>query len=131
MKSLVFMLVLGFCSLKIYSQNIDPRITEVYAAKAQELADQNPDWLRSMNDFIQNRVEIKQIPLDAANEKYKKLSELNLINKYNPDLQRDVVFDPANFNPLKYDFVFSAKSTVVYRVDNTNYVIVITPQSFK
>jgi hypothetical protein len=131
MKSLVFMFIMGLCSLKIHSQTIDPKIQEVYAAKTQELVAQNPDWLVSMNDFIQNRVTVSQIILDPINDKYKKLSEVKLINKYNPDLQRDVVFDPTNFNPLKYDFVFSAKSTMVYRVDNTNYVIVIAPQSFK
>lgn len=131
MKPLLFILVLSCSSLKIHSQSIDPRIQEVYGAKAQEFANQNPDWLRSMNDFIQNRVKIIQIMQDPVNEKYPKLSGLKLINKYNAALQRDDAFDPAHFNPLKYDFVFSAKTKQVYRVDQTDYVIVIEPQSFK
>lgn len=131
MKPLLFLLVLSCLSLKIQSQTIDPRIQEVYGVKAQEFANQNPDWLKSMTDFIENRVKISQITEDPVHEKYHKLSELKLINKYNPDLQRDVVFDPAHFNPLKYDFVFSAKTKQVYRVDHTDYVIVIEPQSFK
>lgn len=129
MKPLLIILVLSCFSLTIQSQTIDPKIQEVYGAKAQEFANQNPDWLRSMEDFIQNRVKVSQIVADPVNDKYPKLSELKLINKYNPDLQRDAVFDPAHFNPLKYDFVFSAKTKQVYRVDHTDYVIVVEPQS--
>jgi len=131
MKPLLFMLVLSCFSFTIQSQTIDPRIQEVYGAKAQEFASQNPDWLKSLTDFIQNRVTISQIAEDPVHDKYPKLSELKLINKYNPDLQRDMVFDPAHFNPLKYDFVFSAKTKQVYRVDHTDYVIVVEPQTFK
>lgn len=131
MKPLLFMLVLSCFSLHLKSQTIDPRIQEVYGLKAQEFAGQNPDWLKSMTDFIQNRVKILQIAADPVNDKYPKLSGLKLINKYNPDLQRDAVFDPASFNALKYDFVFSAKTKQVYRVDGTDYVIVVEPQTFK
>lgn len=131
MKPLLLMLVLSCFSLTIQSQTIDPRIQEVYGVKAQEFASQNPDWLKTMTDFIQNRVTISHIVADPVNDKYPRLSELKLLNKYNPDLQRDVVFDPANFNPLKYDFAFSAKTKQVYRVDHTDYVIVVEPQTFK
>lgn len=131
MKPLLFILVLSCFSLKIHSQTIDPKIQEVYGAKAQEFANQNPDWLRTMDDFIHNRVKISQLAEDPLHEKYPKLSGLKLMNKYNPDLQRDAVFDPAHFNPLKYDFAFSAKTRQVYRVDHTDYVIVVEPQTFK
>lgn len=131
MKPLLIILVLSCFSFKIQSQTIDPKIQEVYGAKAQEFANQNPDWLKSMDDFIQNRVKVAHIVADPVNDKYPKLSELKLINKYNPDLRRDAAFDPAHFNPLKYDFVFSAKTKQVYRVDGTDYVIVVEPQSFK
>lgn len=132
MKQLLFILVLSFYSLNICSQTtIDAKIQEVYASKAQEFASQNPDWLKIMNDFIQNRVKITRVAFDPLHDKYVKLSEVKLVNKYNPSLQRDVAFDPVSFNPLKYDFIVSAKTTQVYRVDNTDYVIVIEPQSFK
>lgn len=115
----------------LQSQTIDPKIQEVYGAKAQELVSQNPDWLRVMTDLVQNRVKVIQQAEDPSNEKYPKLSEVALLNKYNKGLQRDVVFDPLNFNPLKYDFVVSAKNRQVYRVDHTDYLIVIEPQSFQ
>lgn len=130
MKTLFFCLILSLTGPYLRAQEISARVLEVYADKAQQMATQNPDWLKSLNDFVDNRVKFKTIPRDAVNDKYIKLSTVALINKYNPGLQRDAVVDPATFNPLKYDFVFSAKTPVVYRVDNTDDVIVIEPQSF-
>ena len=40
-------------------------------------------------------------------------------------------FDPNNFNPLLYEFDFYTKSTLVYRVDNTSYLIFIRPRELR
>lgn len=131
MKTLFFCLVLSLTGFHVRAQEINAKVLEVYADKAQQMAAQNPDWLKTLNDFVDNRVKFKTVPRDAVNDKYIKLSTVALVNKYNPGLQRDAVVDPATFNPLKYDFIFSAKTRIVYRVDNTDNVIVIEPQSFK
>ena len=117
--------------LEFHAQSIDARIREVYAGKTEEMAAADPEWLKLVTDFVENRVKVTKITLDPDHDKYPKLSEVALHNEYNPHLQRDMVFDPVLFNPLKYDFIFSAKTTQVYRVDHTDYVIVIEPQSFK
>lgn len=79
------------------------------------------------NAIMLARVEIKPEPYQA-NEPYIRLSTIGLRNKCNPNMQRDEAnFDPNNFNPLKYFLMFKDGATTTYRVDNTNYVIVIHP----
>ncbi len=113
------------------TQDVQVKIREVYADKTEEIVFQDQDRLKFLTDILEKRFKVAQIPFDGSNDKYPKLSQVALLNKYNPALQRDAVFNSETFNPLKYNFEFSSNATVVYRVDNTNYIIVITPQSFK
>lgn len=112
------------------AQQVNAKIQEVYGDKTQELVLNDPIRLDFLNDLLDNRVKIIESPL-SNDEKEIKLSSVVLLNKYNPSLTRDVVFDPLNFNPLKYNFAFSSQVPVVYRVDNTNYLIIIQPQTLK
>lgn len=87
-----------------------------------------PEVLAIMQERY-SRVEVKQEPVTAG-EKYTPLSKTYFINKYNPDLKKDGAnFDPANFNPLKYALDFDARTDVVYRVDNTSYIIYVHKRS--
>lgn len=113
-----------------FCQSLNPKILEVYGSKIQELVINEPQHLERLNDLLDNRIKIIESPL-SSEEKNVKLSQIALLNKYNASLSRDAVFDPLNFNPLKYDLNFFPKSTAVYRVDNTNYLIVIQPQTLK
>lgn len=112
------------------AQQVNAKIQEVYGDKTQELVLNDPIRLDFLNDLLDNRVKIIESPL-SNDEKETKLSSVALLNKYNPSLTRDVVFDPLNFNPLKYNFNFFPKTASVYRVDNTNYLIVIQAQTSK
>jgi len=114
----------------INAQQVHAKIQEVYGDKAQELVMNDAEKLAFFTDIVEKRTEIIEM---AVNEKeaYPKLSSVPLLNKYNPDLSRDLVFDPLNFNPLKYSFSLSSTKAEYYRVDNTNYLIVIQPQTFK
>lgn len=128
-KILITLLVCMSC---IYSnaQELDPRITEVYADKSQELVSNDPDRLRDLTDILQNRLKVVLMPA-AGDDKFPRLSQMPLLNKYNPDLKRDKIFDINAFNPLKYNLNFFPRSTTIYRVDNSDYVIIIEPQSTK
>lgn len=109
---------------------IDSRIQEVYAGKTEEMVASNPTLLTFLNDLLSNRIKIQQVAAEDDNSKFTKLSQLDLLNKYNPSLQRDAVFNPQTFNPLKYNMEFTSNSVKkVYLVDNTNYIIVIEPQT--
>lgn len=76
-----------------------------------------------------SRLEIKTKPIEKG-EKYVLLSSLQLLNKYNPELKRDDAksFNPETFNPLKYNFYYFPKKELIYRVDSTNYIIIVHPQ---
>jgi len=106
---------------------LDPRIVEVYGPQATELQARNPGWVISMEKLLNERISYVQSP-QTGDEKYRKLSEFALLNHYNPELKRDQDFDPATFNPLKYDLNFFSKGTMVYRIDGTPYLLVIEPQ---
>ncbi len=80
-----------------------------------------------MTDIVANRVKVLE-SIAKGDDKYVKLSTVGLLNKYNPALTYDTVFDPVSFNPLKYNFDFNNASAQVYRVDHTNYIIVIEPK---
>jgi hypothetical protein len=130
MKRLIFTFILfGLLnSLNVAkAQQINPKIQEVFLDKTQELVINDQARHDFLNDLLINRVKIIESAL-GTDEKYPLLSSVALLNKYNPSLTRDSNFNPETFNPLKYDLVFSAKTPIVYRVDNTNYLIVIEPQ---
>jgi len=73
-----------------------------------------------------SRIEIVTLS-EYASEDYTLLSQVNFKNKCNPDLQPDNAanFDPSSFNPFKYGLSFFPKSDKAYRVDNTQYIILI------
>ena len=133
MKQLIIALTYLTLSTTVYAQqaqveSVNPKIIEVFADKTQELILDNPDRLALYNDFLENRVKVIESQ-KSGDDKFIKLSSVSLMNKYNATLTRDLVFDPNNFNPLKYALDILPKTTMIYRVDNTNYLIVIQPQT--
>ncbi|WP_028871186.1 hypothetical protein [Psychroserpens burtonensis] len=103
-------------------------ITEVYSSTAHENILDKPQRLKDIKNILRNRVEIKNIPNPSDQKECALLSEVPLMNYYVSDLQRDANFNPQNFNPLKYLFNFYSRGTQMYRVDNTNYFIIIESQ---
>ena len=133
MKQLIIALTYFTLSAPVYAQQaqvepVNPKIIEVFADKTQELVLNNPDRLALYNDFLDNRIKVIESP-KSGNDKFIKLSSVPLMNKYNTTLTRDLVFDPNNFNALKYALDILPKSPMIYRVDNTDYLIVIQPQT--
>jgi hypothetical protein len=59
------------------------------------------------------------------------LSTVGLFNNYNKELKRDQSFDINTFNPLKYNLEFFKVGSAIYRIDNTQYYIVIKAQNLK
>ena len=112
------------------AQQVNSKIQEVYGDKTQQIMKNEPERIIALNDLLDNRIKIVVSPV-VGEDKYTKLSSVELLNKYNPNLKRDEGFDPNNFNALKYNMNFFNSQAVVYRVDNTDYIIVIKPQSVK
>lgn len=103
-------------------------ITEVYGNKANANVYTIPQRLKDIKNILRNRVEIKVISNPNDQKECTLLSEVPLLNYYVDDLQRDSNFDPQSFNPLKYLFNFYSYGTHMYRVDNTDYFILIKSQ---
>ena len=112
------------------AQQVNSKIQEVYGDKTHEIAQNDPERIKLLNDLLDNRIKIIESPI-VGEDKYTKLSSVPLLNKYNTNLKRDLTFDPANFNPLKYSMNFFTSEVQIYRVDNTDYLIVIQQQGSK
>lgn len=132
MKKVIFVLAL-FVGLQMNAQssvtNMD-RILELYGSYWEELSQHDPEREKIMMDLLENRVEIKK-EKPFKGEKYLKLSEVPLFDKYNKDLKRDKEFNPDTFNILKYKINFFTDKYEVFRVDNTDYIVIVKPKNFE
>jgi hypothetical protein len=105
-------------------------------AKAKKFADEvfancnvfaGPQYIPEYADYI-SRVEIIKEPISSG-EHYALLSTVMLKNKCNPNMKRDENnFNPKTFNPMKYFFNYTPKVDTKYRVDKSEYVILIHPK---
>lgn len=103
-------------------------IEEVYGATAQDNVYNKPQRLKDIKNILRNRVEIKVLSNPQDQKECTLLSEVPLLDYYVSDLQRDTNFNPQTFNPLKYLFNFYSFGSHMYRVDNTDYFILIKSQ---
>lgn len=104
------------------------QLEEVYGDKLQAYVLSKPQRLKAIKNILRNRVQIKQFSNPQDQKDCTLLSELTLFNYYVKDLKRDLVFNASTFNPLKYNFEFYSRGAQMYRVDNTNYYIIIKSQ---
>lgn len=108
----------------------------------------NPSLLEKFFDEVQNGSgykydsEYKRIYLEqlsriefiyspyVENQHQPKLSTIERITKYNPNLNFDLTnFNPNEFNFIKYGFNFYASYDQFIRVDNNDYIIHILPKN--
>ncbi|RNC83584.1 MAG: hypothetical protein ED556_13610 [Winogradskyella sp.] len=103
-------------------------INEAYGDAAYKEIYSRPHRLKFIKQILRNRVQIVKLTQKHLSLNYPKLSEVPVFKSFNKTLKRDVVFNPNNFNPLKYTFSFYSKKSYTYQVDGTNYGIVIKSQ---
>ncbi|TCK68656.1 hypothetical protein DFQ05_0164 [Winogradskyella wandonensis] len=103
-------------------------IDEVYGQHANKFVYSNPHRLKAIKHILRNRVVIKEMMIDDPKKAYPKLSKVPLQTGFVSNLKRDKIFNPEDFNPLKYQFKFYARGGAGYRVDGTNYHIFIKSQ---
>ncbi len=107
-------------------QQIENFIKEVFADQADALVFKSASSRFELIENFLHRFKIINQP-DFTEKHYPLLSSLALVNKYNPKLSRDVLVNPNTFNPLKYHFPMSSTKKEIFRVDHTDYLIVIAP----
>ena len=119
-----------------YDENVNAPLTageklqlkEVYGDKLQEYILSKPHRLKAIKNIFRNRVEIIELSDPKDQKDCELLSEVSLFNYYVKDLKRELVFNKNTFNPFKYNFNFYSRGSHMYRVDNTNYFILIKSQ---
>ncbi len=119
-----------------YNDNVKQSLTtqemdflvEAYDDKLEEYILSRPQRLKDVKDILRNRVKIELASNNEKSPYMPLLSTVPLFTNYNSKLERDVYFDKNDFNPLKYQFHFHGFGTAMYRIDNTNYVVIIKPQ---
>lgn len=119
-----------------YKANVDAPLTqtelekikEVYQESTKDQVLDKPMHLKRIKHLLRNRIEIITIDIIEKQRPCPLLSEIELFNHYNRNLQRDALFNKNTFNPLKYNFEFFASTPKMYRVDGTNYFIQIKSQ---
>jgi len=134
MKSLLLCIPYLLLASCLYAQKqYSPELVDRAKQDAAEVFKNNMEYAGAayMPVYIErlSRLEIKTRPFNEK-ETYALLSSVMLIEKYNPDLVREnaQTFDPYTFNALKYAFDYSGQSDKIYRVDHTDYIIVIHPK---
>lgn len=120
----------------VYNPNVEAPLTskelkfinEVYGTKTQEDVLSHPQRIKDIKNILRNRVTYQRIDDSRGFKDSQLLSEVPLFDDYVMTLERDKVFNPATFNPLKYQFNFYARGGEQYKVDNSNYYIFIEAQ---
>jgi len=103
----------------------DQRVVESYGHEfIDNLQNTNTDRIDYLNFYVEHSWYLAEIPL-RNDEKFPKVSDV--INpKFAPTLT-DQGFDVSNPNILPYNFKRFQETESVYRIDNTNQVIVFYP----
>tara|TARA_B100001063_G_C16727404_1_gene537252 strand:- start:334 stop:771 length:438 start_codon:yes stop_codon:yes gene_type:complete len=114
-----------------YTKNVESPLTNVEIQKIEAAFEDklylnriysSKSLITDIKDILRNRVIIEL-------ENIKDISHLPLLSSLNFKVKTK--FDLKNFNPLLYDFDFQSKTQKIFRVDDTNYIIIIKPKSLK
>lgn len=119
-------------SLFSQEQSINTNNVALFAEEVYKSASQykGEEYLQTYVTKL-NRISIIQLSNDDyQNLKIKSLSEVPLIDKYNPLLVYDTGanFEMNKFNPLKYRFNYNLDDDQYFKVEGTQYVIKIKKQ---
>lgn len=106
-------------------EDVTSKLTYVYG---NEFLIQNPELITVYTEILNHRVEYITTPHTSV-EKYALLSSVPLMTKNNPAIQGAdfASFNISTFNPLVYHIDYFSDKTQVYRIDNTDYIMVIRP----
>ncbi len=87
---------------------------------------QNQELITAYGQVMNNRIEYVVTP-HTTDEKFPLLSTVPLLTKLNPMVQgaNFAAFNVDEFNPLVYNMEYFSDRTLVYRIDNTDYLMVV------
>jgi hypothetical protein len=89
-----------------------------------------PTRVLAMKEIFRNRVVVRKISDPNSQKPCPFLSQVPLFDSFVYGLTRDASFKVSTFNPVKYDFEFHSDKNQIFRIDNTDYFIIIKPQHY-
>jgi len=115
-------------SYKFKEHQVDNFIKEVYGDQAQKLVFSNQKRYQTLRKLIVERMQIVR-QADVRGKKYPKITNGGMLTMYNKNLKHEGFTSKSTFNPLKYNLeFFDINRLRVYRIDNTEYLLIIQPQ---
>lgn len=102
-------------------------INEVYSVNGKQARIDNPARFYALKKMLSERLFFFES--SDVIDKAQPLLEVPLFNKYSPLLKRDELFNPATFNPLKYNLPFFTSQSSLYRIGSSNYYLMIKAQT--
>ena len=105
-------------------------LEEVYGSFLKSEILDRPTRVLAMKEIFRNRVLVREISDPESQKPCPFLSQVPIFNAFVSGLTREVTFKFSTFNPLKYDFEFHSDKNQIFRVDNTDYFIIIKPQHY-
>ncbi|WP_420574521.1 hypothetical protein [Kordia sp.] len=109
------------------NHQVDNFINEVYGDQAQKMIFSNQKRYDALKKLIVERMQIIRQP-KIRDKVYPKITERGMLDMYNKNLKHDSFFNKSTFNPLKYNIEFFDIKARAYRIDNTEYLLIIQPQ---
>ena len=106
------------------------QLNEVYGTSLEKEILSRPNRVLAMKNLLRNRIVIENRSNPKDQKKCTFLSEVPLFDAFVSTLQRDSVFNPQEFTPLKYAFSFYSRGEHMYRVDGTDYFIIVKSQHY-
>jgi len=110
---------------QLNSEEIANRVAYVHG---NDYVINNPTLVSAFGRVMTDRIEYSTIP-QTSDEKFPLLSTFPLMAKVNPSIQGANFedFHLNEFNPLVYNLDFFSDKAQAFRIDNTNYVMIIRP----
>lgn len=109
------------------NQFIRDCIIEVFQDQADDLVfNSNSNRLQVITNFYKKQLFIEYRP-ELREKEFESTDDLKLNNKYNPSLLRDNSYLISTFNPLKYNIQISPLNKMMYRIADTDYIIIVVP----
>jgi len=118
-----------------YSENVNSPFTlselkmlkGFYKDNFEDYVIKNSNLKKALKHLIRNRIVIKKMPGWETVTKYKDLPTIRMHND-DPSLNKNGTFNKTLFNPFNYEFQFFSEVTQLFRIEQTDYFLIIKPQ---
>ncbi len=136
-KLTLFILTFTLASSLLYSQDFEKGIhsdefiknciTEIFQDKTTDLVYNNNSYRYTLlTNFLKKQVVVEYRP-EYQGKNFKSTKSLPLNNKYNASIQRDYSYQKGSFNPLKYAISMTPNKKIIYRIADSDYIMIVYP----